>query len=40
VALAALLAGRIAARGRTIGIVLSGGNVSPDVFARALDSRD
>jgi len=36
VALAALLAGRIDARGRTVGIVLSGGNVSPDVFARAL----
>jgi len=39
VALAALLAGRIDARGRTIGIVLSGGNVAPDVFARALGSR-
>jgi threonine dehydratase len=36
VALAALLAGRIAARGRTVGIVLSGGNVSPDLFAKAL----
>jgi threonine dehydratase len=36
VALAALLAGRIDAKGRTVGIVLSGGNVSPDVFARAL----
>jgi threonine dehydratase len=36
VALAALLAGRIDARGRTIGIVLSGGNVSPDLFAEAL----
>jgi len=36
VALAALLAGRIDARGRTIGIVLSGGNVAPDIFARAL----
>jgi threonine dehydratase len=36
VALAALLAGRIDARGRTVGIVLSGGNVSPDLFARAL----
>jgi len=38
VALAALLAGRIDARGRTIAIVLSGGNVSPDVFMRALAS--
>src|SRR5262249_12022599 len=36
VALAALLAGRSDTRGRTIGIVLSGGNVSPDIFAEAL----
>jgi threonine dehydratase len=36
VALAALLAGRIDTRGRTIGIVLSGGNVSPDLFSEAL----
>jgi threonine dehydratase len=36
VALAALLAGRIDARGRTVGIVLSGGNVAPDLFAQAL----
>ncbi len=36
VALAALLAGRIDAKGRTVGIVLSGGNVSPEIFARAL----
>jgi threonine dehydratase len=36
VALAALLAGRIDARGKTIVIVLSGGNVEPDLFARAL----
>ncbi len=35
VALAALLAGRIDARGRVTGIVLSGGNVEPDMFARA-----
>jgi threonine dehydratase len=39
VALAALLAGRIAARGRTIGIVLSGGNIEPALFARALAGR-
>ena len=39
VALAALLAGRIDARGRTIGIVLSGGNVEPAMLARALDQR-
>ncbi len=36
VALAALLAGRFVARGRTVGVVLSGGNVDPAVFARAL----
>jgi threonine dehydratase len=36
VALAALLSGRVAARGRTVGVVLSGGNVDPAVFARAL----
>ncbi|MDJ0387910.1 threonine/serine dehydratase [Roseomonas sp. E05] len=36
VALAALLAGKIPARGRTVGVVLSGGNVDPAVFARAL----
>jgi threonine dehydratase len=36
VALAALLAGNIDARGRTVGIVLSGGNVAPDQFAQAL----
>jgi threonine dehydratase len=39
VALAALLAGRIDARGRTIGIVLSGGNVSPEIFAGCLSRR-
>lgn len=36
VALAALLAGKVAARGRVVGIVLSGGNVDPATFARAL----
>jgi len=36
VALAALLAGRFMARDRTVGIVLSGGNVDPAVFTRAL----
>ena len=34
VALAAALAGRIAARGRTIAVVLSGGNVDADLFAK------
>ncbi len=38
VALAALLAGRIAARGRVVGIVLSGGKVDPGGFAGALDA--
>ncbi len=36
VALAAVLAGRVPARGRTVGVVLSGGNVDPAVFSRAL----
>ena len=36
VALAALLSGRFDARGRVVGAVLSGGNVDPAVFARAL----
>jgi threonine dehydratase len=36
VCLAALLAGKIDARGRVIGAVLSGGNVDPAVFGRAL----
>jgi len=36
VALAAVLAGRVSARGRVTGVVLSGGNVDRAVFARAL----
>lgn len=36
VALAAVLAGRVPTRGRTVGVVASGGNVDPAVFARAL----
>ena len=36
VALAALLSGRYQARGQVVGIVISGGNVDPAVFARAL----
>ena len=36
VALAAVLAGKVPARGRTLGVVISGGNVDPAVFARAL----
>lgn len=36
VALAALLAGKFDAHGRTVGAVLSGGNVDAGVFARAL----
>jgi threonine dehydratase len=35
-ALAALLAGRIEARGRTVAIVLSGGNVDAELFARLI----
>ena len=34
--LACLLNGQIAAQGRTVGIVLSGGNVDPALFARVL----
>ena len=36
VALAAALAGKLPLRGRTIAVVCSGGNVDPQVFARAL----
>jgi threonine dehydratase len=36
VALAAVLAGKVDARGRTVGVVISGGNVDPGVFGRAL----
>jgi threonine dehydratase len=36
VALAALLAGRFDARGKIVGAILSGGNVDPALFARAL----
>jgi threonine dehydratase len=36
VCLAALLAGKFDARGKIVGAVLSGGNVDPDVFGRAL----
>jgi threonine dehydratase len=36
VALAAALAGRLDCRGRTVAVVLSGGNVDPALFARAL----
>jgi threonine dehydratase len=36
VALAAILAGKIDTRGRTTGVVISGGNVDPTVFAQAL----
>ena len=36
VALAAVLTGRVSARGRVVGVVISGGNVDPPVFARAL----
>jgi len=38
VALAAVLAGKLDARGRTVGVVISGGNVDPAVFARALSA--
>jgi threonine dehydratase len=34
--LAALLAGKIAVQGKTVGLVLSGGNVDPDLFAKVI----
>jgi threonine dehydratase len=34
--LAALLAGKVDARARTVGLVLSGGNVDPELFARVI----
>jgi threonine dehydratase len=36
VCLAALLAGKFDAKGKVVGLVLSGGNIDPDVFGRAL----
>ena len=36
IALAALLAGAFDARGRTVAVMLSGGNVDPALFAAAL----
>jgi threonine dehydratase len=36
VCLAALLAKKFEARGKVVGAVLSGGNIDPPVFARAL----
>lgn len=38
VGLAALLAGKVDARGRTVAVVLSGGNVDPALYARATAS--
>ena len=36
VGLAALLTGKVAARGKTVGLIFSGGNVDPELFARVL----
>jgi len=36
VALAALLAGKLPVEGKTVGVVLSGGNVDPELFAKVL----
>jgi threonine dehydratase len=38
VALAAVLQGLIDCRGKTVGVVLSGGNVDPELYARVLNS--
>jgi threonine dehydratase len=40
VALAAILTGRFDCRDRKVGLVCSGGNVDPDLFARALSRPD
>ena len=37
-ALAAVLHGKVDVRGKTAGIICSGGNVDPDIFVRALKS--
>jgi threonine dehydratase len=34
--LTALLTGKIDAKGKTVGVVLSGGNVDPELFAQVL----
>jgi len=39
VSLAALLAGKVAAEGLTTGVVLSGGNVDPGLFAAIIEGR-
>ncbi|HEV7383657.1 MAG TPA: threonine/serine dehydratase [Phenylobacterium sp.] len=36
VGLAALLTGKVTSQGKTVGLVLSGGNVDPDLFARVI----
>jgi threonine dehydratase len=38
VALAAVLAGKVDTKGKVVGVVISGGNVDPAVFARALSA--
>ncbi len=40
VCLAALLAGKFDARGQTVGAMLSGGNIDPETFQRALAGRE
>jgi threonine dehydratase len=39
VSLAAILAGKIALRGKTVAAVLSGGNVDPKLFAEIIQER-
>ena len=39
VSLAALLSGKVAARDLTTGVVLSGGNVDPGLFAEIIEGR-
>jgi threonine dehydratase len=40
VALAAVLSGKVETKGRTIAVILSGGNTDPGLFARALSGRE
>jgi threonine dehydratase len=39
VSLAALLAGKVEAKGRTSAVILSGGNVDPTLFAEIIEGR-
>ena len=38
VALAALLSGKLPVKGKTVGVVLTGGNIDPQMLMRALEA--